>query len=127
MILNTETQVVFNQSIKNHYTITNDSWCTDLKISIHGNELEVDIASVQRVNSPKHLIAGFQTADRIGAFNKNKKISIFDNVNVRKYFCEKDGYRYPKDAVLTTLPEKDYLDQIRDLILFYKNTLKKNY
>ena len=39
---------------------------------------------------------------------------------MRKYFCEIDGYRYPKDAVLTSFPENDYLDQYRDLKLFNK-------
>ena len=39
---------------------------------------------------------------------------------MRKYFCEVDGYRSPKDAVLTKLPENDYVEQYRYLELFYK-------
>ena len=61
----------------------------------------------------------FQTEARIGILNE-KNIALFDNVNVRKYFCKVDGYRYPKDAVLTIFSENDYLDQYRDLKLFYK-------
>ena len=40
---------------------------------------------------------------------------------MRKHFCQRDGYRYPKDAVLTSFPENEYLDQFRDLKIFYKN------
>ena len=39
---------------------------------------------------------------------------------LKKKFCEIDGYRYPKDAVLRNFPENDYLDQYRNLKLFYK-------
>ena len=40
--------------------------------------------------------------------------------NVTKYFVEIDGVRYPKDWVLTNFEENSYLDQYRDLKLFYK-------
>ena len=101
---------MFNESIKNNYTITYDSWYAERKLSTDGNELQVHIGSTQHVNSPKYLIAAFQTADRIAAPNKDNNIAIFDKVNVRKYFCEINGYRYPKDAVLTNFHENDYLD-----------------
>ena len=102
---NTETQVMFNESIRNNYTITYDSWYTEPKLSTDGNELQVDIRSAQHVNSPKYLTASFQTADRIAAPNNKNNTAHFDNVNVRKYFCEIDGYRYPRDAVLTNFPK----------------------
>ena len=86
IILNTETQVMFNQSIKNNYTITYDSWYTERKLSTNGNELQVDIGSAQHVNSPKYLISAFQTANRIATPNKTNNIAIFDNVKVKKYF-----------------------------------------
>ena len=111
LIPNTETQVMFNESIKNNNTVTYDSWYTERKVSTDGNELQVNNDSAQHIKSPKYLIASFQTVNRIGIHNKNTNIAIFDNVNVKKYFCEIDGYRYPKDAVLTNFPENDYLDQ----------------
>ena len=126
IIPNTDTQVMFNESIKNNYAITYDAWYTERKLSTVGNELQVDIGKAQHFNQPKYLIASFQTADRIAAPNKKNNIAIFDYVEVRKCFCEIDGYRYPKDAVLTNFPEIDYLDQQRDLKLFYKNMLEKN-
>ena len=72
---------MFNESIKNNYTITYDSWYTERKLSSDGNELQVDFGSAQNGNSPKYLIGAFQTIDRVGAHNKNYNISIFDNVN----------------------------------------------
>ena len=54
---NTDTQVMLNESIKNNYTITYDSWYTERKIVTDGNEFQVDIASFQKANSPKYLIA----------------------------------------------------------------------
>ena len=119
LIPNTQTQLMFNESIMNNYTITFDSWYTERKISNDGRELQVDIGSAQNINSPKYLISAFQTNDRTTP-NKNANPAIFDNNNVTKYFVEIDGVRYPKDGILTNFEENSYLDQYRDLILFYK-------
>ena len=122
LIPNTQTQLMFNESIMNNYTITFDSWYTERKISNDGRELQVDIGSAQHINSPKYLISAFQTADRTTP-NKNANPAIFDNNNVTKYFVEIDGVRYPKDGVLINFEENSYLDQYRDLKLFYKEYL----
>ena len=42
---------------------------------------------------------------------------------MRKYFVEIDGVRYPKDSVDVNYTENDYLDQYRDIKLFYKEYL----
>ena len=39
---------------------------------------------------------------------------------MRKYFIKIDGQRNPRDSVLTNYAENDYIDQYRDLKLFYK-------
>ena len=36
-------------------------------------------------------------------------------------------YRYPKDAIITSVPEKDYLDEYRASNYFIENMLEKNY
>ena len=110
---------MFNESIMNNYTITFDSWYTERKISNAGRELQVDIGSAQQINSPKYLIAAFQTNDRTTP-NKNANPAIFDGNHVTKYFVEIDGVRYPKDGVLLNFEENSYLDQYRDIKLFYK-------
>ena len=117
---NSETQVLFNESIKNNYTLTFDSWYTERRIVTEGGEFQVDIASSQSTNSPKYLIAAHQTEDRVATANKANNVSIFDHVDVKKYFVEIDGYRYPKESVVTNFSENDYLDQYRDLKSFYQ-------
>ena len=111
---------MFNESIKNNYTLTFDSWYTERKIVTDGGEFQVDIASPQSTNSPKYLIAAHHTEARVGTSSKRNNVSIFDHVDVTKYFAEIDGYRYPKESVITNFSENDYLDQYRDLKSFYQ-------
>ena len=119
LIPNSQTQVMFNEAIMNNYTITFDSWYTKRKISSDGRELQVDIGSAQKINSPKYLISAFQTNARTTAC-KNVNPAIFDHNHVIKYFVEIDGVRYPKDGVLIIFEQNSDLDQYRDLKLFYK-------
>ena len=49
-----------------------------------------------------------------------------DNVNVKKWFCEIDGYRYPKEAFPTLFPETDYFGQNRDENVLYKEYVGEN-
>ena len=104
---NSETQVLFNESIKNNFSLTFDSGYTERKIVTDGGEFQVDIASSQSTNSPKLLIAAHQTENRVGTGKKANNVSIFDHVDVKKYFVEIDGYRYPKESVLTNFSEND--------------------
>ena len=120
----TSTQVMFNEAIMNKYTITFDSWYTERKISNDDRELQVDIGSAQHINSPKYLISAYQTAARTTP-NNNANPAIFDRNHVTKYFGEIDGIRYPKDGVLTNFEQNSYLDQYRDLKLFYKEYVGK--
>ena len=103
----------------NNYTITFDSWYTERKISNDGRELQVDISSAQQINSHQYLIGVFQTQNRIGVPNKTNNIAIFDTNHVSKYFVEIDGACYPRDGVSTNFEENSYLDQHRELKLFY--------
>ena len=102
----TTTQVMFNESIMNSYTITFDSRYTERKLSNDGREFI-------------HLISAFQTNARTTP-NKASNPAIFDNNQLTKYFVEIDGTRYAKDGVLINFGENSYLDQYRDLKLFYK-------
>ena len=115
----TETQLMFNESIQNNYRIFFDDWFTERRV-VSDTITQIDIGSAQQVNSPKYLIACHQTAARLNAPDKGLNISRFDNLNVRKYFVEIDGIRYPRDGVITNYNENDYIDQYKDLKLFYK-------
>ena len=70
LIPDSNTQVMFKESIKNNYTTTFDSRYTERKLSTVVNELQVDIGSTQHVISHKYLLGTFQTADRIATLNK---------------------------------------------------------
>ena len=119
LIPTTETQLMFNESIQNNYRIFFDEWYTERRI-VADQIFQVDIGSAQSVNSPKYMICAHQTEARSALPNKRNNISIFDNINVRKYFIEIDGQRYRRDSVLTSYGENDYIDHYRDLKLFYK-------
>ena len=121
VIPNAQTQVMFNESIKNNYTIIFDSWYTECKTSNDGRELPIDIGgNVLDINSPKYLRGVFQTQNRIAVPNKGNSIGIFDTINVTKFFVEIDGARYPRDGVSTNFEKHSHLDQYRDLKLTYK-------
>ena len=122
LIPNTETEYMFNESIENNYRIFFDDWYTERRI-VSDTITQIDIGSAQSVNSPKYLIASHQTEARLIAPDKGLYISRFDNLNVRRYFVEIDGVRYPRDGVLTNYSENDYIDQYKDLKLFYKEYL----
>ena len=119
LIPTTETQLMFNESIQNKYRIFFDECYTERRI-VTDQIFQVDIGSAQSVSSPKFLIYALQTHARSALPNKRNNISRFDNINVRKDFIEIDGQQYPRDSVLTNYVENEYIDQYRDLKLFYK-------
>ena len=119
LIPSTETQLIFNESIQNNYRIFFDEWYTERRI-VTDQIYQIDIGSAQAANSPKYLICAHQTANRADANSKRTNKSVFDHLNVRKYFIEIDGIRYPRDSVLTNYELNDYLDQYKVVKLFYK-------
>ena len=119
LIPSTETQLMFNESIQNNYRIFFDEWYTERRV-VTDQIYQIDIGSAQSVNSPKYLICAHQTANGADTNDKRNNKSVFDHLNVRKYFIEIDGIRYPRDSVLTNFELNDYLDQYKDVKLFYK-------
>ena len=75
---NTQTQVLFNESLMNNYRITFDSWYTESEISNDGKEVQTHIGSAQNINSPKYLITVFQTNDRVRNPDKTCNPAVFD-------------------------------------------------
>ena len=67
-----------------------------------------------------YLIGAHQTRDRIDAPLSNKNVAIFDNLDLRKYYIEIDGQRYPRDSSLMNYEQSDYIEQYKDLKLFFK-------
>ena len=119
LIPNVETQVMFNEATQNNYKISFDEWYTERRI-ISDTIAQMDIGTSQHVNSPKYLIGAHQTRIRADTANKNNNIAIFDNLNLQKYYFEIDSVRYPRDNVLVNYEQNDYIEQYKDLKLFFK-------
>ena len=115
-----EQQQKFNESIRQSLALLFDIWASDRKPVNTGNEYQLDIGSASNINMPLYLIAAHQKTQRENPARPPNQFNnaAFDNVDVKRYFVEIDGVRYPKDPVETNYSEKKYLDQYRDLKLF---------
>ena len=85
------------------------------------------MSSASNINSPLYLIAAHQKTQRPDPADAARNLSnnrfnnaIFDHVDVRKNYSEIDGIRYPKNPVMVNFEENNYLEQYKDLKLFYK-------
>ena len=119
LIPSVETQLMFNENTQNNYKISFDERYTERRI-ISILLVQHDIESAQNVISAKYMICAHQTNLRRTILDKKTIIAIFDNLDLRKYFVETDGQRYPRDSVLINYEEKDYTQQYKDLKLFYR-------
>ena len=122
-----ETQVIFNEAISKTFTLSYESWTTDRKLVNAAKEFQIDISSASNINSPLYLLAAHQVTQRVDPdddtriLSKNRfKNAIFDDAKVRKYYVEIDGIRYPKNPITVNYDENNYLEQYRDLKLFYR-------
>ena len=127
MIPSPETQVIFNEAISKTFSLSYESWTTYRKPVDTARQFQVDISSESNVNSPLYLIAAHQKTQRPDPANPANILSnnrfknaIFDHVDVRNYYSEIDGIRYPKNPVMVNFEENNYLEQYKELKLFYK-------
>ena len=120
LIPSVETEILFNEATQNNYKISFDEWYTERRI-ITDFLVQHDIGSAQNVIQPKYLICAHQRNLRTTTPDKKINIAIFDNLDLRKYFVENDSQRYPKDNVLINYEENDYIQQYKDLKLFWKD------
>ena len=119
LIPSVETQLMFNEATQSNYKISFDEWYTERRI-ITDLLVQHDIGSAQNVIQPKYLICAHQTNLRTATPDKKINIAIFDNMDLRKYYVEIDGLRYPRDNVLINYEENDYIQEYKDLKLFYR-------
>ena len=94
LILSVETQVMFKEPTQNSYKISYDEWFTERRI-ISDTITQLNIGSSQNVQSSKYLIGAHQTKDRNHGAISTENVSIFDNLDLRKYYMEIDGQQYP--------------------------------
>ena len=72
------------------------------------------------MSSPKNMICAHQTSLRTTTPDKRINISIFNNLDLQKYYVEIDSVRYPRDGVLVNYQENDYIQRYKGLKLFFK-------
>ena len=80
-----------------------------------------DIGSAQKLNSPKYLVRAHQSRLRSDIPNENTNIAIFDNLDLRKSYVDIDGQRYPRDISTMSYEETDYIEQYKDLNIFFRD------
>ena len=119
LIPSVETQLMFNEATQSIYKISFDEWYTERRI-ISDLLVQHDIGSAQNVIQPKYLICADQTNLRTTTLDKKINIALFDNMDLRKYYVEIDGQRYPRDSILICYEENDYIQQYKDFKLFWK-------
>ena len=117
-----ETQVLFNEATQNNYKMSYDEWFTERRI-ISDTITQVDIGSSQNVQSPNCLIGAHQMKDKNDGAISTKNVAIYDNLDLRKYCIEIDGQRYPRDSSLMNYEQKDYIEQYKDLEIFFKEDI----
>ena len=122
-----ETQVIFNEAVSKTFTLSYETWTTDRKPVDTAREFQVDISSASNIDSPLYLIAAHQKTQRSDPANPANILSnnrfnnaLFDHFDVRKYYSEIDGFRYPKNPVMVNFEENKYQEQYKDLKPFYK-------
>ena len=72
----------------------------------------MDIGIAHKVISSIYRLAGHLTLDRIGTTsNIGNIIASFDNNDVKKYFFDFHGIRYPKDSLIINDGANEHLDQ----------------
>ena len=69
----------------------------------------------------KCLLVALQLAARSGRADKANNFAIFDNVDVKQYYCWIDGIKYPRDSIHVHYAKNNCLDQYGYLKGYYKN------
>ena len=120
LVPSAEQQQTFNESIRQNFTLSFYAWVTDRKPVNTRNEYQLDKGSASNINIPLYLIVAHQKTQRDNPARPANQFNnaLFDLVDVKRYFVEIDGVRYPKDPVETGFWENKHLDQYKDLKLF---------
>ena len=91
LVPSAEQQQMFNEAIRENFTLSFDAWVTDRKPVNTGQEYQLDIGSASNINIPLYLIVAHQKTQRhnparpINQFNN----AVFDHVDVKKDILSK--------------------------------------
>ena len=103
-------QQIFNEAIRESFTLSFDTWVTGRKPVNTGNHYQLDIVSASNIINPLYLIVAYRKPQRENPVRRPNqfKNAVFDNVDVKRYFVEIGGVRYPKDPVETNFSDNKY-------------------
>ena len=87
LIPSVETPLMFNEATQTNYRRSYDKCYSERRV-LSEIIVQHDIGSAQKVNSTKYLIRAHQSPIRSDIPNKNNKIAIFDNLDLRKLFVK---------------------------------------
>ena len=118
LIPSVETQLMFNEATHNNHKTSFHEWYIEKRI-ISDLLVQHDIGSAQQVNSPKYLMSVTKQVSGQPLLKK-KNIAIFDNLDLREYYVEIDGQRFPRDSFPINYEENDYIQQYKDLKVFVR-------
>ena len=102
---------MFDDSLKNSFTLSFVSWSTDRKTVDTQLGYQIDKKIAQNINNPRYLIEAHQIAVRIGVPSETVNVAVFDNLIVWKNLVDIDSVWYPRDGVSIEYTSNDYLDQ----------------
>ena len=117
-----EKQQLFNESVRQTFTLSFDSWVTDRKPVNTGNEYQIDFGYASNKDIPLYLLVAHQKTQRDNPARPHNQFNnaVSDHVGVKRYSVELDGVRYPKDPIEAIFTDNKFLDQYRDPKVFYK-------
>ena len=96
-----------------------DEWYTERRVTAD-TITQLNIGTSQYVISPNKLFAAHQTRIRADTAKEKSNIAIFDNLNLQKFYVEIGSVRFPRYSVLVNYEQSDYIEQYKDLKIFFK-------
>ena len=122
--LDPETQVIFNESIGENFTISFDSWTTHGQVATTGLEYQVIIGSAASKKRPIHLIVTRQTIARESTGGKTQNNEIFSFIDVEKTMLKIMGFDILKILLLLNIIKMNTLINKKTLKYFLQNMLE---
>ena len=95
LVPSAEHRQIFNEAIRENFTLSFDAWVTDRKPVNTGNEYQLDKGSAFNINIPLYLTVAHQKTQRDNLARSPNQFNnaVFDHVVVKRYFVEIDGVR----------------------------------
>ena len=86
LVLSVEQQQIFNEAIRENFTLSFDAWVTDRKPVNTGNGYQLDIGSASNIDIPLYILIAHQKTQRDNPARPPNQFNnaIFDHVDVKR-------------------------------------------